>query len=90
MKDYSFLKKPVFFIFNLVFATWLVLVIEQIKPSDFGESSSFFESPARPRKVSPDDKPYLQKLASDYKAGRMDSLALNKALEDFLRPVKDQ
>jgi hypothetical protein len=89
MKDYSFLKKPVFFIFNLVFATWLVLVIEQVKPSDFGASASFFESPPKPRKVTPDDKPYLQKLASDFKAGRIDSAQLNRALEEFLKPVKD-
>jgi hypothetical protein len=86
MKDYSFLKKPVFFIFNLVFATWLVLAIEQMQPSDFGEYGSFFSPPPRPRKVSLDDKAKLQKLASDFKAGKIDSLTFDKELFEFLKP----
>jgi hypothetical protein len=85
MKDYSFLKKPVFFIFNLVFATWLVLAIEQLKPSDFGDNASFFLPPPRPHKVTPADKPKLQKLASAYRAGKIDSLTLDRELNEFLK-----
>ena len=44
MKKYNFLFKPVFFIFNLLFATWLVLKIEEIKPSDFSKRPSFFKN----------------------------------------------
>jgi hypothetical protein len=85
MKDLKFLKKPVFFIFNLVFATWLVLAIEQLQPSDFGESGKFFLPPPRPKRVTLDDKPKLQKLASDFKAGRIDSLTFDKELIEFLK-----
>jgi hypothetical protein len=86
MRDYAFLFKPLFFIFNLIFATWLVLAIEQIKPSDFGEHRSFFERPAKPRKVTPADKPVLFKLADDYKAGRINAETLDRELEAFLAP----
>jgi hypothetical protein len=85
MKDYSFLKKPVFFIFNLIFATWLVLAIEQIQPSDFGNGASFFLPPPRPKKVTEADKPYLRKLASDFRSGKIDSLTLEKELEEFVK-----
>ena len=37
MKKFDFLIKPVFFTCNLVFATWLVLTIDRIEPSDFGQ-----------------------------------------------------
>lgn len=88
MKTYSFLFKPVFFIINLIFATWLVLAIEQVEPSDFGQYRSLFESPARPKKVFPDDKPKLKKLATDFKEGRIDENTLDKELEAFLEPIR--
>ena len=44
MKKYNFLFKPLFFIFNLLLATWLVLEIEKIKPSDFSKRPSFFKN----------------------------------------------
>lgn len=43
MKKYNFLFKPLFFIFNLLLATWIVLEIEKIKPSDFSKRPSFFK-----------------------------------------------
>lgn len=87
MKQYAFLIKPVFFIFNLVFATWLVLTIESVRPSDFGQHRSLFESQSRPKKVYPEDKATLKKLATDYKSGKIDEATLDKELEAFLAPV---
>ena len=88
MKQYSFLFKPIFFIVNLILATWLVLAIEQVEPSDFGQYKSFFESPARPKKVYPEDKARLKELAIRFKQGRIDESTLDKELEAFLEPVK--
>jgi hypothetical protein len=88
MKQYSFLFKPIFFIINLIFATWLVLAIEQVEPSDFGQYKSFFESPARPKKVYPEDKSKLKQLAIQYKEGKIDENTLDKELDAFLEPVK--
>lgn len=88
MKKHSFLFKPIFFIINLVFATWLVLAIEQLEPSDFGQYRSFFESPARPKKVFPEDKSKLKKLAIEFKEGKIDENTLDKELEAFLKPIK--
>lgn len=88
MKKFDFLIKPVFFTCNLVFATWLVLTIERIEPSDFGQYRSLFESAERPKKVYPDDKPRLLKLAKDYKTGKIDENTLNKELDAFLAPVE--
>jgi hypothetical protein len=84
MKNYAFLFKPLFFIFNLVFATWLVLAIERLKPSDFGSYRSVFEPPQKPKTVSKADKPFLKKLITDYKTGKIDSAALEEQLNRFL------
>jgi hypothetical protein len=86
MKKYKFLLKPLFFVFNLLFATWLVLAIERIEPSDFGKHKSLFEPAVRPRTVSGADKPYLIKLFTEYKKGLIDSSTLNKKLDEFLLP----
>ena len=88
MKQYAFLFKPLFFIVNLVFATWLVLMIESVEPSDFGQYKSIFESTARPKKVFPEDLPKLKKLAVDYKQGKIDDRTLEKELEAFLAPIE--
>jgi hypothetical protein len=85
---YSFLAKPIFFIVNLIFATWLVLTIEQIRPSDFAQHRSIFESVEKPKKVYRSDKPRLKKLAEDYKAGRIDEKTLDAELDAFLAPIK--
>ncbi|MCW3076746.1 MAG: hypothetical protein JWO32_1355, partial [Bacteroidetes bacterium] len=83
MKNYRFILKPLFFIFNLLFATWLVLKIEKIEPSDFGEYKSIFYKGAMPKMVTQKDKQYLKNLCSEYKNGKIDSLKLEKQLEDF-------
>ena len=84
MKTYKFLFKPLFFIFNLLFATWLVLKIEKIKPSDFGEHKKFFDPAPAPRIVTKDDKVFLRSLALEFKYGLVDSLTLEKKLDQFL------
>jgi hypothetical protein len=88
MKEYSFLVKPVFFIFNLIFATWLVLSIEKIKPSDFGEYNTIFAPAPKPRMVGKQDKVYLKKLAEEYCAGKIDGKKLDEELERFVAPVQ--
>jgi hypothetical protein len=81
MKNYHFLFKPVFFIFNLLFATWLVFKIEDISPSDFGKYKSIFDdppgSPAHKKKC-------LKKICTDYKSGAIDSIALEQKLEKYI------
>jgi hypothetical protein len=85
MKKYTFLVKPVFFIFNLLFATWLVLKIEKLSPSDFGRYKSMFEhTEARPDKVPQYDKYYLKTLVEDYRSGKMDSTMFDLQLEKFI------
>ncbi|MDF2436660.1 MAG: hypothetical protein K0Q95_1036 [Bacteroidota bacterium] len=85
MKNYKFLLKPIFFIFNLVFATWLVIYIERIEPSDLGRYKRLFEhKDSRPESVPQYDKYYLKKLADDYKSGVLDSEAFDIQLEKFI------
>jgi hypothetical protein len=81
MKNYSFLFKPVFFLFNLIFATWLVFKIEAIAPSDFGKYKSLFEDPPGSMGYK---KKQLKKLFVDYKIGKLDSIQLEKRLETYL------
>jgi len=85
MKQYKFLLKPLFFIFNLVFATWLVLEIEKIKPSDFGEHNKLFSPAPKPRIVTKDDKKALRAIAFEFKHGLIDSTKLEKKLDEFLQ-----
>ena len=85
---YSFLFKPIFFVINLIFATWLVLAIEQVRPSDFVQYKSIFTSPEKPKKVYRSDKPHLKKLAQQYKDGKIDEKTLDAELEAFLAPIK--
>jgi hypothetical protein len=85
MKKYTFLIKPTFFIFNLLFATWLVLKIEKLSPSDFGRYKSMFEhTEARPEKVPQYDKYYLKTLVEDYRSGKLDSAMFDLQLEKFI------
>jgi len=101
MKKYKFLLKPLFFICSLIFSCWLVLVIEQLSPSDFGKYESLFKSPTNSTspivkenfsiKIPKDvdlkklKKEYLKKICLDYKAGRIDSVKLDNELNFFLK-----
>jgi hypothetical protein len=84
MIRYRFLLKPIFFIFNLVFATWLVLKIEAISPSDFGKYSSIFGGTGKLTPGKKLQKRYLEKIIFEYKHGKLDSVSLNKKLEKYL------
>jgi hypothetical protein len=90
MEKYKFLIKPLFFVFNLMFATWLVIKIEKISPSDLGRYKSLFDRASSPvYKVKPacphrEKSSYLKSLCSDYKKGVIDSAKFNRELESFL------
>ncbi|MGZ3931907.1 MAG: hypothetical protein ACXVP0_11180 [Bacteroidia bacterium] len=83
MDSYKFLTKPLFFIFNMVFATWLVLEIEKIKPSDFGRYESFFKTGPDQNDINRKNKVYLKQLFSEYKSGVIDSTKLEQRLDEF-------
>ena len=92
MKKYNFLFKPFFFICSLLFATWLVLYIEKISPSDLGKYESLFNSRPKPlpkesnvHKPFAYDKQCLKKICTDYKSGLLDSAKLDQQLEIFLK-----
>ncbi len=95
---YNFLFKPVFFILSLVFATWLVLYIEKLAPSDFGKyGSSFKEAPSplpeasRPLQKKPSVFPrsHLKKMYGNYKAGLISQSEWAHQLELFLESPQD-
>lgn len=78
-----------FFIFNLLFATWLILKIEKLRPSDFGKYRSIFEKTTPiPKNVAPYDKYYIKKLAQDYKSGLLDSVTFDLSLGKFIEDTK--
>lgn len=79
LRKYKFLVKPVFFIFNLLFSTWLVFKIEKLSPSDFGRYRHLFESHPKPSPISLHKKE-IKKLCDDYKAGLLDSTQLESKL----------
>jgi hypothetical protein len=83
LKKYRFLFKPAFFIFNLLFSTWLVFKIERISPSDFGRYKSIFE---QPKKLPPlfGRKKEIKKLCDEYKAGLLDSTQLESKLSKII------
>ncbi len=89
MNRYKFLFKPLFFIFNLLFACWLVLWIEKLSPSDFGKNRSLFESAPKPDPSHYKDscryaKKYLMHLCSDYNSGQINGSELQQKLKSFL------
>ena len=83
MKNYHFILKPILFIFNLMFATWLVFEIESITPSDFGRYGYLFEDPPAltTKKLK---KEHLIKICADYKAGKLDTGALVEQIDMYL------
>lgn len=83
--NYKFLFKPIFFIFSLVFASWLVLKIEKLRPSDFGKYKSLFESEPKSSTPIQHNKKYLDSLIHSYKIGLIDSVELEERLGEFLK-----
>jgi hypothetical protein len=91
MKKYKFLIKPLFFIFNLLFATWLVIKIEQLSPSDFGKFRSLFEKPEPVLKNVPVyDKHYILKLSEDYKKGILSKKLFEQELNIYLNNANEK
>lgn len=86
MEKYSFLFKPLFFIFSLFFASWLVLKIEKLRPSDFGRERYLFEDEPV-HSVAKYDEQYLKNLFLEYKFGIINSRQLDEKLEFFLNPI---
>jgi hypothetical protein len=88
MKKYNFLFKPLFFICSLIFATWMVLKIEKLSPSDFGRHRSLFETSAEEEKRILNEKlaarNFLKDLCDQYKRGSIDSTRLRLTLEGYL------
>ena len=85
MKNYTFIFKPLFFVFSLVFSTWMVLAIEKISPSDFGEYKTLFES--QPSPMTKFSTHYIQQLFLEHKNGIIDSVQLQHKLETFLGAI---
>jgi len=67
----------------------LVFRIEEISPSDFGKYKSLFEDPPKPVSLHELNKKHLKKICSDYKAGRLDSTALEQQLDKLLTRPKE-
>lgn len=86
MKDYTFILKPLFFVFSLIFSTWMVLAIEKISPSDFGEYKTLFES--QPAPVVKFSSHYIKQLFGEYRSGTIDSIQLDRKLEKFLSGIQ--
>ncbi len=86
MKKYTFLFKPLFFIFSLLFGSWLVLKIEKLRPSDFGKERYLFESEPVPS-VAKYDEQYLKNLFLEYKFGIINSRQLDEKLDFFFNPT---
>ena len=85
MAKYTFLLKPLFFIFNLLFATWLVFKIENISPSDFGSYKYLFEeTPPSILQIKTSEVYYLKKLCSEYKSGKIDSINFEQKFNKLL------
>lgn len=89
MKQYSFLVKPLFYILTLLFATWLVIKIEKISPSDFGEDSPDSINQRVHSEIVQDNKQYLYALCLSFKDGAIDSMELKEKLTLYLEVSKN-
>jgi hypothetical protein len=88
MKEYKFLLKPVFFIFNLLFASWLVIKIEKLSPSDLGKYESFFKNEAKALPPAIDNSKLLLKtLIINYKKGVIDSATFDRQLDVLIKNI---
>lgn len=88
MKNYSFLLKPLFYIFTLVFSTWMVLAIEKISPSDFGDYKSLFEDRRSEGYPFEYHKQNLRQLFLEYKHSEIDSIQMEQKLDSFFKALQ--
>jgi hypothetical protein len=85
--NYNFLIKPLFFICSLIFASWMVLQIEKIRPSDFGRHAALFERNVKHENNSKKNKENMKKLCDQYKKGLIDSAAFHRKLEKYIEEL---
>jgi hypothetical protein len=85
MENYKFLFKPLFFIFSLVFAGWMVLKIETVSPSDFGKYRSLFEVTPPAEAGDEKKKVVLEKICDDYRCGKTDSATFMTQLRIYFK-----
>jgi hypothetical protein len=64
----------------------MVLTIEKISPSDFGNYKTLFENELPPS-VYKSHKQYLKTLFFEYKSGALDSTKLDRKLELFFNSL---
>jgi hypothetical protein len=88
MVKYTFLIKPLFFMFNLLFATWLVFKIEKMSPSDFGRYKYFFDKAEPSATIHTNEIKSLKRICDEYRAGKIDSITLEQKLTKFLNTPK--
>jgi hypothetical protein len=88
MKKYKFILKPLLFICNLLFATWLVFAIEDIKPTDFGRYEYLFED-APALKTKKLRKEHLIRICSEYRKGIIDTTELVRKIDMYLALPED-
>ncbi|MEW6468842.1 MAG: SHOCT domain-containing protein [Bacteroidota bacterium] len=86
MSRYKFLLRPLFYIFSILFSSWMVLWIESISPSDFGKYGALFSTPVP---APPGGRDQLKKLYREYKSGRISSDEFEKKFEDLLKTFPD-
>ena len=88
MKKYNFLWNPIFYVFSILFAAWLVIEIEKISPSSFGiqKSPEIFDA-GNSDHLS--HKQYLKSLFVNYRAGLLDSAKLDEKLTLFLNTIEN-
>jgi hypothetical protein len=84
MNSYKFLLKPLIFIFNLLFATWLVFRIEQVSPTDLGMTDRKASANADPETV----RKKFRQLCIDFKTGRINSTQLEQEFDHLIQDLK--
>ncbi len=84
MKKYSFLFKPLFYILSLAFATWLVIKIEEVRPSDFGQTETKTPNSRITKEELLNRKKNLRTLFREFKEGKIDSTQFDNKLTFLL------
>lgn len=81
MKQLASLIKPLLFIAQLLIASWLVLYIEKLQPSDFGRYKSLF---VNERKSLLEKRLEAHEVLFEFKQNRLDSLQAIHKLDSLL------
>ncbi len=81
MKRFSSLLKPLVFIAQLLLASWLVLYIEKLQPSDFGHNKSLF---INERKSMDAKQKEARAILLQFKTGSLDSATAISRINQLL------